>query len=64
MGILDDGRVTDSSGRVVDCRNCVFIFTTNLGSPVINAAPDGPLTAATREGVMNAIRGHFAPVRR
>merc|ERR1712127_905521 len=29
---LDDGRVTDSKGRVVDFKNCVIIFTSNIGS--------------------------------
>lgn len=32
LQLLDDGRVTDSKGRVVDFKNCVIIFTTNIGS--------------------------------
>ena len=32
LQMLDDGRVTDSKGRVVDFKNCVIIFTSNIGS--------------------------------
>lgn len=32
LQIFDDGRITDSKGRVVNCRNALFIMTSNLGS--------------------------------
>ncbi|MDR1818389.1 MAG: AAA family ATPase [Puniceicoccales bacterium] len=32
LQILDDGRLTDGQGRTVDCRNAVFIMTSNIGS--------------------------------
>ncbi|CAJ1375990.1 unnamed protein product [Effrenium voratum] len=32
LQLLDDGRITDSHGRTVDCSNCVVIMTSNLGS--------------------------------
>merc|ERR1712151_917543 len=32
LQLLDDGRITDSQGRTVDCTNCVVIMTSNLGS--------------------------------
>ena len=32
LQMLDDGRLTDSKGRVVDFKNCVIIFTSNIGS--------------------------------
>merc|ERR1719327_311030 len=32
LQVLDDGRITDSQGRTVDCSNAVFIMTSNLGS--------------------------------
>jgi ATP-dependent Clp protease ATP-binding subunit ClpB len=35
LQILDDGRITDSQGRTVDCRNTVIIMTSNLGGPYI-----------------------------
>jgi ATP-dependent Clp protease ATP-binding subunit ClpC len=36
LQIMDDGRLTDSQGRVVDFRNSIIIMTSNLGSEVIN----------------------------
>ena len=35
LQILDDGRLTDSQGRVVDFRNAIIIMTSNLGSEII-----------------------------
>ena len=32
LQVLDDGRLTDSKGRVVDFSNTIIIFTTNLGA--------------------------------
>merc|ERR1712048_926024 len=42
LQVLDDGRITDSQGRTVDCSNAVFIMTSNLGQ--------GPLLEAARRG--------------
>jgi hypothetical protein len=48
LQILDDGRLTDSQGRVVNFRNAVVIMTSNIGSPLIleqsnrMREPDGP----------------------
>ena len=36
LQILEDGRLTDSQGRVVDFKNTVIIMTTNLGSRDVN----------------------------
>ena len=38
LQILDDGRLTDGQGRVVDFRNTVLIMTSNLGTEYINKA--------------------------
>lgn len=35
LQLLDDGRVTDSKGNVVNFRNCIIIFTSNVGSQSI-----------------------------
>jgi ATP-dependent Clp protease ATP-binding subunit ClpB len=35
LQVLDDGRITDSKGRVVNCRNALFILTSNIGSDKI-----------------------------
>lgn len=35
LQVFDDGRLTDSKGRVINCRNALFIMTSNLGSDQI-----------------------------
>jgi ATP-dependent Clp protease ATP-binding subunit ClpA len=35
LQVLDDGRVTDSQGRVVSFKNCIIIMTSNLGSAAV-----------------------------
>ncbi|KIO24919.1 hypothetical protein M407DRAFT_8663 [Tulasnella calospora MUT 4182] len=65
LQVLDDGRLTDGQGRVVDFRNCVIIMTSNLGASYLNDAaeknPGGAIPEETRELVMNSIRRHFVP---
>ncbi len=36
LQILDDGRITDSQGRTVDCKNTIIILTSNLGSQTVS----------------------------
>ena len=48
LQILDDGRLTDSKGRVVDFKNTVLIMTSNLGSREIQAA-DGDEISCRRD---------------
>lgn len=47
LQLLDDGRVTDSKGNVVNFCNCVIIFTSNVGSQNILDVPSGD--ASVRE---------------
>ena len=61
LQVLDDGRLTDGQGRIVDFRNTVIIMTSNLGAAFLNDMGEGPVKSATRELVLGAIRGHFAP---
>ena len=61
LQVLDDGRLTDGQGRVVDFRNTVIIMTSNLGAAYLNDMGQGPVTAQTKELVMGSIRGHFPP---
>ncbi|KAI0365266.1 hypothetical protein BV20DRAFT_973459 [Pilatotrama ljubarskyi] len=61
LQVLDDGRLTDGQGRVVDFRNTVIIMTSNLGAAFLNDMGEGPVKPATRELVMGAIRNHFPP---
>ncbi|KAI8995647.1 P-loop containing nucleoside triphosphate hydrolase protein [Trametes punicea] len=61
LQVLDDGRLTDGQGRVVDFRNTVIIMTSNLGAAFLNDMGEGPVKPQTRELVMGAIRAHFPP---
>ena len=63
LQILDDGRVTDSQGRVVDFKNTVIILTSNIGSPHLleGVTPSGEIRESARELVMRELRGHFRP---
>ncbi|TRM60289.1 P-loop containing nucleoside triphosphate hydrolase protein [Schizophyllum amplum] len=61
LQVLDDGRLTDGQGRVVDFKNTVIIMTSNLGAAYLNDMAEGPVNAAARELVMGAISGHFPP---
>ncbi|MDR3424622.1 MAG: ATP-dependent chaperone ClpB [Alphaproteobacteria bacterium] len=61
LQVLDDGRLTDGQGRVVDFKNTLIILTSNLGSEVI-ALDDGvELSPRTKDKVMDVVRGHFRP---
>src|SRR5438128_2117716 len=59
LQILDDGRLTDSKGRVVDFKNTVLIMTSNLGSREIQSAEGDEKQA--REAVLQILRDHFKP---
>jgi ATP-dependent Clp protease ATP-binding subunit ClpB len=63
LQIMDDGRLTDGKGRVVDFKNTIIIMTSNLGSSHLQAAnlrtPEDFEKAS--EQVMNALHGHFRP---
>ncbi|MGB2752720.1 MAG: ATP-dependent chaperone ClpB [Pyrinomonadaceae bacterium] len=62
LQILDDGRLTDSKGRVVDFKNTVLIMTSNLGSREIQAAQANPLVDRDiRKDVLQVLRDHFKP---
>jgi ATP-dependent Clp protease ATP-binding subunit ClpB len=60
LQILDDGRLTDSQGRVVDFRNSVIIMTSNIGSQYIVDA-GGADWERVEEQVRNELRNHFRP---
>jgi ATP-dependent Clp protease ATP-binding subunit ClpB len=60
LQILDDGRLTDGKGRVVDFRNTLIIMTSNIGSSAIfELAAKDPKKA--REQAMAALRELFRP---
>ncbi|KAG8705467.1 hypothetical protein FRC08_001660 [Ceratobasidium sp. 394] len=61
LQVLDDGRLTDGQGRVVDFRNTVVIMTSNLGAAYLNDMGEGPVKSEARTMVMGAIQSHFPP---
>ncbi len=62
LQILDDGRLTDSKGRVVDFKNTVLIMTSNLGSREIQASAENPLADRDiKKDVLQVLRDHFKP---
>lgn len=61
LQVLDEGRLTDSQGRLVDFRNTVIILTSNLGSDVLANLPEGVPSSAAETDVLRIVRGHYAP---
>ncbi|KAE8323447.1 P-loop containing nucleoside triphosphate hydrolase protein [Aspergillus sergii] len=63
LQLMDDGRVTDGQGRIVDAKNCIVVMTSNLGAEFLSrpATKDGRIDPQTRELVMGALRDYFLP---
>jgi ATP-dependent Clp protease ATP-binding subunit ClpB len=61
LQVLDDGRLTDSQGRVVDFKNSVIVMTSNLGSQDVRELGDNANDDDVRTVVMSAIGQHFRP---
>jgi ATP-dependent Clp protease ATP-binding subunit ClpB len=64
LQILDDGRLTDSQGRVVDFKNTIVVMTSNIGSERIlefRGAIDSEDYEAMKKMVTGELRRHFRP---
>jgi len=64
LQMLDDGRVTDSKGTVVNFRNCIIIFTSNIGSKDIldlNGSSEIGDQEIMKQRVTNAMKDNFKP---
>lgn len=65
LQIFDDGRITDSKGRVVNCKNSLFIMTSNLGSQQLLEKMEHSRTALSKEAILDLlepiIHAHFRP---
>lgn len=68
LQVLDDGRLTDNKGRLVNFKNTIIIMTSNLGSHLIQdafeqAEPDNLEHAVTlaKSGVMNLLKQTIRP---
>ncbi|WP_084212551.1 ATP-dependent Clp protease ATP-binding subunit [Bacillus sp. OxB-1] len=61
LQILDDGRITDSQGRLVNFTNTVVIMTSNIGSAYLLNELDDTENHAAEDLVMAELRRHFKP---
>ena len=62
LQVLDDGRITDSQGRVVDFRNTIIVMTSNIGSDhILNLSADDADYEKMQKQVMQSLRNHFRP---
>jgi ATP-dependent Clp protease ATP-binding subunit ClpB len=61
LQVLDDGRLTDGQGHTVDFRNTIIVLTSNLGSDVLAAQPEGEPVTHVQGQVMRIVRAHFRP---
>jgi ATP-dependent Clp protease ATP-binding subunit ClpB len=61
LQVLDDGRLTDGQGRVVDFANTLIILTSNLGSQYLANLDEGQGVESVEPQVMEVVRGHFRP---
>ena len=60
LQVLDDGRLTDGQGRVVDFKNTIIIMTSNLGSEFL-LEDDGEASEETRSKIDALLKQHFRP---
>lgn len=63
LQVLDDGRITDSKGRMVDFKNTIIIMTSNVGSSYLLDGIDekGVITDGARDEVMDELKRLFRP---
>lgn len=63
LQVLDDGRLTDSKGRVVDFKNTVLIMTSNIGSGLLldGTNEKGEIEQHTKDEVLNLLKANFKP---
>ncbi|MBA2367424.1 MAG: AAA family ATPase [Candidatus Protochlamydia sp.] len=65
LQVFDDGRLTDSKGRVVNCKNSLFIMTSNLGSDRLLEKMEHQRQSLSKEEIMlvldPVIKNHFRP---
>jgi ATP-dependent Clp protease ATP-binding subunit ClpB len=61
LQVLDDGRLTDSQGHVVNFSNVIIILTSNLGSQFLTDLKEGEESKKVESEVMEVVRSHFRP---
>ncbi len=61
LQVLDDGRLTDGQGRHVDFKNTLIVLTSNIGSEILAALPEGGNMVRARDQIMELVRASFRP---
>lgn len=61
LQVLDDGRLTDGQGRIVDFKNTIIILTSNLGSHILSDANENDDEGLIKENVMEIVKSSFKP---
>lgn len=61
LQILDEGRLTDSQGHLVDFKNTIIVLTSNLGAEILVNQPEGQDTYVVRDQVMAYVQAAFRP---
>ena len=65
LQVFDDGRITDSKGRTINCKNALFIMTSNLGSDLLLEKIHDPSFKITKESLLKlldpVVKRHFRP---
>jgi len=61
--VLDDGRLTDGQGRLVNFKNTVIIMTSNIGSHLLldSLKATGQVSDTVREDVLTLLRSKYRP---
>ena len=63
LQILDDGRVTDSQGKLIDFKNTIIILTSNIGAQLIldSISKTGDISESAKDQIKGLLQGHFRP---
>ena len=61
LQVLDDGRLTDGQGRIVDFRNTIIVMTSNLGADLMSNLADGEDVNIVKNDVMDIVKSKFRP---
>lgn len=62
LQVMDDGRLTDGQGRVVDFKSTVIILTSNVGAQLImESATANGLSKQAQQQVLHQVKRHFPP---
>ena len=59
LQLLDDGRLTDGKGKIVDFKNTIIILTSNIGSEIILNDPS--VSETTKNEVLDEMKHRFKP---